>query len=60
MQITTLSALDDQALTDALNAVYEQYVVPFRLTLEQTRLHIAAKPLAGSTRRCCWTKQGGW
>ncbi len=46
MQITTLSALDDQALTDALNAVYEQYVVPFRLTLEQTRLHIAANAIS--------------
>ncbi len=35
-----------KALTDAFNAVYEKYVVPFRLTLEQMRLHITANAIS--------------
>jgi ribosomal protein S18 acetylase RimI-like enzyme len=40
-----LSTVDSQAIADAFNAVYEDYVMPFNLTAEQVERHISGNDI---------------
>jgi ribosomal protein S18 acetylase RimI-like enzyme len=45
MQHTTLSTIDTQAIADAFNAVYEEYVMPVNLNAEQVEQHISGNDI---------------
>jgi GNAT superfamily N-acetyltransferase len=45
MNQSTLSTIDTQAIADAFNAVYEDYVMPVNLTAEQVQHHISGNDI---------------